>query len=287
MLWQVYRQHAGALDHVLARGDGFKPRMKDCFHHALVFICLSALISRCASDPTAQAFPELDAEIHQQKKAGHSLVYPVVKKSVKPVYPSMMAAGSVWSVMKVGPEGKVEEVRIVGTAPAPYQESIQKALKQWQFKPGTVNDRPATFPMQMKIAFAPHAGYAAKASEADDGITIVPQAAITKALFPVEYRRLESHYREGRKVTGPKTLKRMLPKYPEGRPAEGFVWVAFVIDELGQPRDVQIVGETPKEYQESILQAVNTWQFEAATVDGRKEAIPVAVKMVFQLRRRI
>jgi hypothetical protein len=108
---------------------------------------------------TAQAFPELEAEIHQQKKAGHSLVYQVVKKSVKPVYPSMMASGSVWSVMKVGPEEKVQEVRIVCEAPAPYQESIQKALKQWQFKPGTINDRPATFPMQVKIAFAPHTGY--------------------------------------------------------------------------------------------------------------------------------
>jgi hypothetical protein len=41
---------------------------------------------------------------------------------------------------------------------SPYQESIQKALKQRQFKPGTVNDRPAAFPMQVKIAFAPHAG---------------------------------------------------------------------------------------------------------------------------------
>lgn len=83
----------------------------------VVSTCLSALISSRATDPTAQAFPELDAEIHQQKKAGHSLVYPVVKKSVKPVYPSMMAAGNVWSVMKVGPEGKVEEVKIVGQAP--------------------------------------------------------------------------------------------------------------------------------------------------------------------------
>lgn len=282
---QVCLQPPRVLDHGMVRGDGFKPRMKDCFHHALVFICLSALISSCATAPSAQAFPELDAEIHQHEKAGHSLVYPVVKKSVKPVYPSMMAAGSVWSVMKVGPEGNVEEVRIVGQAPAPYQESIRNALKQWQFEPGSVNDRPASFPMPVKIAFAPHAGYAAKASQADDGITFVPHAAITKALFPVEYRRLETAYREGRKVTVPKTLQRNLPKYPEGRPAEGFVWVAFIIDELGRPRDVRIVGDSPKEYQESILQAVNTWQFKPATVDGRKEAFPAAVKMVFQHRR--
>lgn len=260
--------------------------MKNCFHHALVLTCLSVLISSCATDPIAKAFPKLNAEIHQHEKAGHSLVYPVVKKSVKPVYPSMIAAGNVWSVMKIGPEGNVEDVKIVGQAPALYQESIRKALKQWQFKPGTVNDRPATFPMQVKIAFAPHAGYAAKANQADDGITFVPHAAITKALFPVEYRRLETVYREGRKVTVPKTVQRKLPKYPEGMPAEGFVWVAFIIDELGRPRDVRIVGAAPKEYQESIFQAVNTWQFEPATVDGRKEAFPAAVKMVFQHRRR-
>jgi hypothetical protein len=118
----------------MARGDGFKPRMKNCFHHALGFICLSALISSCATDPTAQAFPELEAEIHQQKKAGHSLVYPVVRKSVKPVYPSMMAS-SVWSIMKLGQEGKVEKVRIVGQAPAPYQEPIQKALRTIRVSP--------------------------------------------------------------------------------------------------------------------------------------------------------
>ena len=256
--------------------------MKNCFHQALGFICLSGLISSCATDPTAQAFPELDAEIHRHKKAGHSLVYPVVKKAVKPVYPSMVASGNVWSVMKVWPEGTVEEVKIVGKAPAPYQESILKALKQWQFKPGTVNDRPATFPMQMKIAFAPHAGYAAKASQADDGITFVPHAAITKALFPAEYRRLETIYREGRKVTGPKTLQRKLPNYPQGKRVEGFVWIAFVIDELGRARDVQIVGDSPKKIQESILLAVNTWQFEPGTVEGKKEAFPVAVKMVFK-----
>lgn len=194
----------------------------------------------------------------------------------------MVAAGNVWSVMKVGPEGNVEEVKIVGKAPAPYQESILKALKQWKFKPGTVNDRPATFPMQMKIAFAPHDGYAAKANQANDGITFVPHAAITKALFPVEYRRLETIYREGRNVTGPKTLQRKLPDYPEGKRVEGFVWIAFVIDELGRARDVQIVGDSPKIIQESILQAVNTWQFEPGTVDGKKEAFPVAVKMVFK-----
>jgi TonB family protein len=259
--------------------------MKNCFHHALVFMGLTALISSCAIDPTAQAFPELDAEIKKHVKAGHSLGYPVVKKSVKPVYPSMMASGNVWSVMKVGPTGNVEEVRILGKAPAPYQESILKALKQWQFQPGTVNGRPATFPMQMKIAFAPHAGYAAKADQTDDGITFEPGADITKTLYPQEYGKLAAFYREGRKVTKPKFLHRTLPKYPQGTPASGFVWVAFIIDEFGRPRNVQIIGDRPKEFTDSILTAVSTWQFEAATVDGRKEAFPGVIKMVFKLRQ--
>ncbi|MES2598035.1 MAG: TonB family protein [Verrucomicrobiota bacterium] len=255
-------------------------------------LVVTGLTSCATPSPSRQAFPELDAELQRQKKAGSQIVYPAVTHQVKPDYPAMRATGSVWGVMKVSPTGTVEAVKVVGEAPELYQEAIQKALHQWQFKPGSLQGKPATFAMQVKITFIPDASKAkeaAKGSKAkqDIGITFEPHSTITRSLFPELTEVIEYHMQAGHKIELGKSWKMSPPAYPKAvreKGGQGSLWVAFIIDSSGRAQSIHVVGECPKELQESILKAVTAGRGEPARINGKPHAMPAAVKMTFILR---
>ncbi|WP_170267116.1 energy transducer TonB [Brevifollis gellanilyticus] len=250
-------------------------------------LVVTGLTSCSTPSPSRQAFPELDAELQRHKKAGSQVVYPVVKHQVKPEFTEVRASGSTWGVMKVGPTGRVLEVKVVGEAPEMYQESIQKALSQWQFQPGTVQGKPAVFVMQVKITFVGSHDQSAKVGKGQ-GITFEPSSTITRSLFPELTQKLDDHRKAGRRFHQPKPWEMPSPEYPQymrDMQAEGTVWVAFIVNESGRAESIHVLGKCPQPLQESIGKAVAGGYWEPLLVDGKPHACPVAGQMTFRLQR--
>ncbi len=250
-------------------------------------LVVTGLTSCSTSSPSRRAFPELDAELQRHKKAGSQIVYPVVKHQVKPEFPTVEASGSAWGVIKVGPTGKVLEVKVVGEAPEMYHESIRKALSQWRFQPGTIQGQPATFAMHMKITFVGSRDQPSTTKN-EGRITLDPKSAITRSLFPELSQKLDDHRRAGHKFTQDKPWEMPIPPYPQAMrdmEAEGTVWVAFIINESGRAQNIHVLGKCPQPLQEAIGKTLAAEHWEPMLVDGRPHAFPVAGQMTFRLIR--
>lgn len=86
-------------------------------------------------------------------------------------------------------------------------------------------------------------------------------------------------------ITPPRVIRQVNPVYKED--AEGFrisgtVIVGLVVTSKGEPRDVHVVKSLDKTVDQSAVEAVQQWQFEAA----RKNGQPVAVRITVEIRFR-
>lgn len=257
-------------------------------HPSLQFCCfLTAFlgIASCsAPTPKRQAFPLLDRTVQAHIKAGDQVVYPQLVYSPKPEYPALPASGSVWAVMRVSGLGKVTEVKIVGQAPELYQDSIRAALLKWRFNPGSIDGQPAEFPMQVKVTFQGHTDSKEQegkhGASPKDGILFKNEQWIVQSVFPELHERLSILNGQGKKMVGPKVIKTWKPQHPNPL-AEGSVYVAFVVNAEAKAEQIHIVGDTPKLFQEVIAEALDKWEFQAGTVDGKPYPYPVAGKWSF------
>jgi hypothetical protein len=189
--------------------------------------------------------------------------------------------------MEVDSQGKVAEVKTVGECPELYQEAIRAALLQWRFRPGTIDEKPVAFPMPVKITFTNGKNRAPSAPQqqaAKDGISFIPNAVIVRSIFPDLHAELEAQSRQGKKFKMARPLNLTKPKYPDRRKA-GHIWSAFIVNEKGRTQNLHLLGDVPKEFQDSLASAVASWEFEPAKVDGKPVASPIAVKFSFVLRK--
>lgn len=113
-------------------------------------------------------------------------------------------------------------------------------------------------------------------------------ALLGMAAFPLtaEVPAGEEIYRVGEDVTPPKKIHAPIPAYPpearkEGR--KGKVVAETIIDRKGDVRDVKIVESIGESFDRSVIEAVSTWKFEPATLDGK----PVTVRYYLTINFRL
>jgi protein TonB len=86
--------------------------------------------------------------------------------------------------------------------------------------------------------------------------------------------------------TPPLPLSKAMPAYPEDARKQGIeavVVVKFVVDEDGSVKDPKIVKGHPM-FDDLVMQAVRTWTFTPATLDGKTVRMVRMVKIPFRLK---
>jgi periplasmic protein TonB len=83
-------------------------------------------------------------------------------------------------------------------------------------------------------------------------------------------------------ITAPRVTHQVNPVYKdeEGFRITGSVIVGLVVSSRGEPKDVHVVHSLEKAVDQSAVEAVQQWQFEAA----RKNGEPVAVRITVEIR---
>lgn len=83
-------------------------------------------------------------------------------------------------------------------------------------------------------------------------------------------------------IVPPRVTHQVNPVYKdeEGFRITGSVIVGLVVSSKGEPKEVHVVRSLEKAVDQSAIEAVRQWQFEAAKKDGQ----PVAVRITVEIR---
>jgi protein TonB len=85
------------------------------------------------------------------------VTHPVVVKEVKPHYPQAALKEGKSAVVTVEcvvtPKGLPSDVRVQKPGDAAFDEEATKAVKQWEFKPGTKDGKPVPVRIQIDLTF--------------------------------------------------------------------------------------------------------------------------------------
>jgi protein TonB len=90
-------------------------------------------------------------------RVGGDVKAPIVQHRVDPVYPDMArktrVAGIVIVEAIINKDGSVEQVKVIKGLPMGMSESAVEAVKQWKFKPGTLNGEPVDVIFNLTVNF--------------------------------------------------------------------------------------------------------------------------------------
>ena len=93
----------------------------------------------------------------------------------------------------------------------------------------------------------------------------------------------EKVYDIGPGITPPRVIHQVNPAYKpdsEGFRVSGTVLVGLVVSSKGEPKDVHVVHSLEKAVDQTAVDAVRQWQFEAA----KKGDQPIAVRLTVEIR---
>jgi TonB family protein len=93
----------------------------------------------------------------------------------------------------------------------------------------------------------------------------------------------------GPDVVPPRKVSGTLANYPESarsKKLQGRITIALVVDEKGEPQDLEVVESAGGPLDEAVLKAVAKWRYEPARKDGVKVRVRIREWQSFELRER-
>jgi TonB family protein len=112
-----------------------------------------------AADPARAALPKRNQANCQAATTGGNIMPPSKLKDVRPEYPRHLrganaVAGKVVLDTRIGPDGSVVDVRVVGEAHPDLAQAAIDAIRQWEFDSTLLNCVPVEVPMRATFTFA-------------------------------------------------------------------------------------------------------------------------------------
>lgn len=197
--------------------------------------------------------------IHAQEIPRTQKTAPVPINEVKPLYPAGAYPRNVSGVVEVSavvlPDGTVGDVTVTRPLhPDADQEAI-RAVKQWRFKPGTLDGKPVSATVSLQLSFK------------------VPDE-------PDVYRVQDG-------ANQPTVLKKVKAEYPEDAQKAG-VTGTVVLEGVVQ-KDGSVVGIIVKQkvdprIDKAAIAAFSQWQFTPGDLGGKPVPVIVQIEMGFNLK---
>jgi TonB family protein len=192
-------------------------------------------------------------------KVGDGVKAPVLTREVKPSYTEgamrRRVQGTVETSSVVLADGTVGDVSVTRSLDSELDAEAIRAVKQWQFKPGTKDDRPVPVAVAIELTF-------------------------TLRDAPVVYR-------VGPGVTAPIAVKQVQPDYPEeARQArlQGAVAMDGVVETDGRMTGILVTRSSDARFDRAAVKALSQWQFKPGMKDDTPVRVRVTIEMEFHLR---
>lgn len=202
----------------------------------------------------------LAAQQAQVYKAGdEGVTDPVIVSEKKPSYTAAAmrakVSGSVEMTAVIGVDGKPSDITILRSLDPGLDKNAIEALSEWRFKPATKDGKP------------------------------VPMLVTIEMTFTLRDRQV--YDKTFAQVKAPVLIFETKPAYTAAamqRKVEGFVEVEGIVGTDGRIRDVKLLTKLDPDLDAQALEAVGTWRFRPATLEGRPVPYRVQIELTFTLR---
>jgi TonB family protein len=155
-------------------------------------------------------------------------------------------------------------------------DAVVAALKEIQFQPGTLNDKPVPVAVCIRVPFqylhppVPRLvscqspmGFGNQPSTANDPFRLPPGARPPVPIHTAEAQFSDEARRER---------------------IEGIVLISMIVDEHGMPTAIRVVRSIGHGLDENAVAAVSQYRFRPATVDGNPIAARITIEVSFRFR---
>ena len=212
------------------------------------------------------------------------ILAPTVVQQVSAAIPNHASVDDIPGVcllsLVVTTEGLPEDIRVVTTHGAAFDEAAIKAARQFKFKPGTIDGKPVPVRIYLRTRFFaderppitrvlmnndPHGGFSSNAGRIGD---VSP------------YHWTQNYDRP------PVPIYTPVPEYSEEarrKRIEGIVTTSVLINEEGLPTDARVEKPLGHGLDEKALECIRKYRFRPVTKDGLPVATRIFVEISFRL----
>jgi TonB family protein len=216
-------------------------------------------------------------------RVGGNIKTPKKIRDVRPVYPPLAQAASVSGMViieaRIGPDGVVEDTRVLRSIPLLDQAAID-AVMQWQFTPTLLNGRAVPVVMTVTVNFT--------LQQADLPREVTPDPPFVEAVQVVPRRargRAQTTVAEGVNVSPqrrlvPELVKEVKPSYTSlamRARIQGSVEMEVTIGVDGKVTGARVIKSLPM-LDEAALTAVRQWEFKPLP-----QPVATTIEMSFRL----
>lgn len=221
---------------------------------------------------------------------------PKVVKQTPAKYPEYLklsgVSGSVNIGFIVGPDGHVENLRVINSTTPEFERPAIDAVAGWLFEPGIRGGKTVATNMSVMMNFrlSPTAATQSPATKAPSSLvnpaggkgsgpiaapTLPPPAPTPTYVWEiVPPKSFPANFPENFKFTEPpQPVRTAFPVYPFAQLAagtKGKVNVGVVINPLGRISEVNLIGPPPpREFEMAVRAMLDTWIFRPARRDGQ------------------
>ena len=188
----------------------------------------------------------------------------VVSASDIPYPPQSIAVGTVVLEVTVSEKGKVENVLPIREI-ASLTEAATDSVKNWQFRPPSLDEKPIRSRTTGAVTF--------------------PPAAIPAANGRLPPLSPKAQSRDDTLPPGPvDVLTASFPQYPINSVASGTVVLRVTIDETGKVESTAAVRRIPS-LTSPAIHVLREWQFKPATFNDKPVRSSIAIGFVFRQPR--
>lgn len=170
----------------------------------------------------------------------------------------------------VGEDGHPSELRVVATTEPEFGEAAMTALRQWTFKPGLRNGKPASWRVRIPFNFPvpsddPLENFAGRRLNIDVDDTIVPAEQLPNWPMPKKF---------------------YVPRYPkslQGSGKRGMAVIGIVINKEGRVINPKVVKVTHPEFAQPALAAAVSLEFQPQMLANKEKAF-VSMNIQFDFK---
>ncbi len=198
--------------------------------------------------------------------------------------------------LTVDPDGSPYHVRVKKGYSRELDRQALEAVKKWEFTPAKKDGRPVGVMIEIEVAFdcaQPNSCVIANPDRPADtndatpkltppsGEQTLPTEPVDPGLCGVTIT-LPHVYPDGPSVDSPRVQHSSDPIYPASvQGISGLVVLQLVINEKGEPENIQVIKSLHPDLDKSAVEAVSRWKFFPTKVRGKlvKVQTDAAVKM--------
>jgi TonB family protein len=184
---------------------------------------------------------------------------PVLIKEVKPLTPAGMlrrkVSGTVEASAVILADGTVGDVTITRSLDLDADEEAIRAVKQWRFRPATLDGKPVGVAVSIELTFGPAAS--PSVYRIQDGVT-----------QPIVIKQVKAIYPDDARQTG----------------TTGAVMLEGVVRIDGTISGIIVKKSVDPTVDDAAIAALSQWEFKPGELDGRPVPVIVQIEMRFTLK---